>query len=408
MLRRIFDPKVALWSAVSFALFGFHVAYSVTTSSEGPTIFFLMLGLYAWMRFYFENGWRWLVLSGAWFSAASLCRVEVWLYLPVLAIGLLVLSGGAIAQPTSRSWLRLTVFTLAAAPGAAGWLIYSWLKWGEPLHAANRSAWLSAHFNIHQSLLNRLVAVPGALFVTLSPPVLLLALLGLLRIRDAAEPLVMVPAVLALVLGGTNFILAITKNSTMARYTLMYSWLLIPYAFYELRALSSRWPWVSSRATFAGLLMFFLLWQAGIVAGAYYGPAKLADKLSSVSPTLPLSVELRHLVRWLVAHRAPDEAVIFDDFNYEASDVIRFARIPSSEYFQVPYQVDPATVQEELRDFVVNRRPRFLVYSPSGLLRGIWSIDRPGRILDDSSIALSREWQEGNWQVYRISYEGDP
>jgi hypothetical protein len=53
-------------------------------------------------------------------------------------------------------------------------------------------------------------------------------------------------------------------------------------------------------------------------------------------------------------------------------------------YFQAPYQVEPAQVQTALRDFVVTRHPRFVVYSPSGLLRGIWSVDNPGGILEGS------------------------
>jgi 4-amino-4-deoxy-L-arabinose transferase-like glycosyltransferase len=408
MLRRIFDSRVALWSAVFFALFGFHVAYSVTTSSEAPTIFFLVLGLYAWVRFYFDDGWRWVILSGAAFSAASLCRVEPWLYLPVLAIVLLSLSGGTVGRPTSRSWMRLAGFSLAAAPGVIGWIVYSLIKWGQPFSVANRSAGLSAHFSIQQPLFNRLIAVPGALLITLSPLVIVLILLGLSRIRHHTEVVVMVPAVLVAVLASANVLLAVQENLTMARYTLMYSWLLIPYAFEGLAVFASKWPWLENWRTFAGVLIFFFVWQAGLVAGAYYGPPKIADKLSSVSPTLPLGVELRDLVRWLDKHRSPGDAVIFDHFNYEATDVIRYARVPSSDYFLTPEVLDPPLVHRELRDFIVSRHPRFLVYSPAGLLRGIWSVDNPSQIIDNSNLVLSRQWQEGNWQVYRISYEDHP
>jgi 4-amino-4-deoxy-L-arabinose transferase-like glycosyltransferase len=406
--RKIFGLRIAFWSAVTFALFGFHVGYSVTTSSEAPTIFFLALGFYGWVRFYSENRWAWALLSGVSFSAASLCRFEVWLYLPVLALALFFCSGTAVNWPPPRSWVHLTEFSLAAAPGSVGWLIYSWMKWREPLHAADQSAWLSAHFNIHQPLLNRLIAVPGALFVTLSPLILLLVFIGFLGLLDHPEPLVIVPAVLAVLLSGTNFILSLTKNSTMARYTLMYSWLLIPYAFYGLQGLSRRWPWFQTRRTFAGVLSFFLLWQAGIVAGAYYAPPRIADKLSSVSVTLPLDVELRDLIHWLDVHRSPQDALIFDDFNYDAANIIRYTRIPRSDYFEVPYQEDPVIVRTQLCDFIVTRRPRFLVYSPNGLLRHIWPIENPSSILKNSSIALRRQWREGDWEVYVATYQDRP
>ena len=402
-LRRIFDSRVAWWSAILFALFGFHVAYSVTTSSEAPTLFFLALGFYAWVRFYLEDTWGWLVVGGIAFSAASLCRVEPWLYLPVLAAALLVSSSRGVAYPTSKSWLRLVGFTLAAAPGAVGWIAYSLLKWGEPFAVASRSSWLSLHLNVHQPLLDRLVAVPGAILVTLSPVVAILALIGICRNRHQDQSLVVVTALLVAVLGGINGLLAVKQNSTMARYTLMYSWLLIPFAFDALQLFPSRWPWLAGRKAFAGVLIFFLVWQGGITAGAYYGPPKIADKLSSVSPTLPLEVESRKLVLWLDAHRSPQDAVIFDDFNYGASDLIRYAHIPASEYFQVPYLADPTRVRTELNNFLVTRHPHFLVYSPSGLLRNIWSAEN--HPLDDPNVVLSRQWQQGNWEIYSLSYE---
>ncbi len=407
-LRRIFNPRVAWQSTVFFALFTFHVAYSVTTSSEVPTIFFLVLGLYAWVRFVFEETWRWLVLGGVAFSAASLCRVEPWFYAPVLALASFSVSGNLVIRRTPRWWMRLAEFSLAAAAGAIGWIIYSLIKWGKPLAVANRTASLSARFSIQQPLVNRLIAVPGALLITLSPLIVILVLVGVSQIRRPAEPLMMVPAVIAAVLGVVNVSLAVRENLTMARYTLMYSWLLIPYAFEGLRVLSSRWPSMENRKAFAGVLIFFLVWQTGIVLGADYGPPQIADKLSSVSPTLPLAVELRDLVRWLDKHRAMGDAVIFDHFNYEEVDLIRYTRIPASQYFQVPEVMDRPVVETKLKDFLIMRHPGLVVYSPGGLLRDIWPIDNPSRSFDPSNVVLSRQWQEGNWQVYRISYKDDP
>ena len=405
ILRRVFNARVALWSTILFALFGLHIAYSVTTSSEGPTIFFLALGCYAWVRFRDENQWRWLLLSSLALSAASLCRVEPWVYIPVLAIGLLELSPNSrVAWPARRSWLRTVEFALIASTGTVGWMIYSFLKWGDPFAVANRSAWLSAHLNIHQPLFNRMIAVPGALFVTLSP-LIFLALSGLIRSLLRAELPAFTIAALILVLGAINCYTAVTKNSTMARYTLIYSWLLIPFALEGLQGFSLRWPWLGSWKTCAGVVLLFLIWQAGIIFGASYGPPGIADKLASVSPTLPLSVELRSLILWLRTYRAPQDAVILDDFNYEATDVIRYAHIPPSQYLQVPYLANSDAVQRQFKDFIANRHPRFLVYSPKGQLRSVWSIDNNAEIqLDQVDAHLNRLWQQGNWEIFEIYY----
>jgi 4-amino-4-deoxy-L-arabinose transferase-like glycosyltransferase len=405
-VRRVFEARVAFYSTLMFALFGFHIAYSGTTSSEAPTVFFIVLGLYAWVRFRSEDGWRWLLLSGLAFSAASLCRIEAWLYIPVLTVGLLDFPlGPGAAWPDRKPWGRMIGFTLVASAGATGWMIYSLLKWGDPFAVAKRSAWLSAHLNIHQPLFNRLIAVPGALIVTLTPVIVGLAFLGLARILLRAELLALVPAILFSVLGAAHYFNAVTKNSTMARYTLMYGWLLISYGFEGLRGLSSRWQWSESRKSFAGVLLFVLLWQAGIIAGAHYGPPSIADKLSSVSPTLPLDVELRNLVRWLRTRRTPKDAVIFDDFNYEAINIIRYVGIPSSRSFRVPYLVDAALVERQLADFVARERPRLLVYSPRGQLRSIWSLDDREEInFDKLNMRLRCRWQERDWRVYEIEY----
>ena len=404
ILRRIFDSRTAWWSSVLFALFGFHIAYSVTTSSEAPTIFFLALGLYSWVRFYQEAAWYWVGLSGICFSAASLCRVEPWLYLPVLTVALLIFSGDTVGRPSARSWSRSIPFAVLAGAGAGGWIMYSLVKWRQPLAVANRSAFQSAHFSIQQGLFSRIIAVPGALFVTLSPLVLGLILLGLCGMSRERRKLVIIPALLAAVLIAFNLFVSVTENLTMARYTLMYSWLLIPYGFYALRFFSGRWHRLESRKSFWGTIIFFLVWQAGIIAGAAYGPSKIADKLSSVSPMLPLEVELRDLVHWLDRNRSPQDAVILDHFNYGATDVIRYAGIPAAEYYRVPEVMDVTAVQTELGEFLATRHPRFLVYSPEGLLRDIWLVPDSRPILDNSSAVLSLEWQEGNWRVYRINY----
>jgi len=86
LVRRAFDSRVALYSALVFSCFGMHIAYSVTTGSEVPTVFFVVAGLYAWTRYIPEQDWRWGVLSGLMLSAACLCRYEPWVLVIVLIL----------------------------------------------------------------------------------------------------------------------------------------------------------------------------------------------------------------------------------------------------------------------------------------------------------------------------------
>ena len=49
--RKLCSPRVALWASAVFACLGLHIGYSVSTTSESPTLFFLIGGTYCWLRF---------------------------------------------------------------------------------------------------------------------------------------------------------------------------------------------------------------------------------------------------------------------------------------------------------------------------------------------------------------------
>lgn len=190
----------------------------------------------------------------------------------------------------------------------------------------------------------------------------------------------------------------------MARYTLMYSWLLFPFALVPLTDLAARWPRATIRKSFAVVLAASLLWQAGVVAGAEIGPPSVADKLSSVSPTLPLDMEIRRIDAWLRTHRKPGQAVIFDDFNYEAVDIIRYSSVPWSDAFQPSYLEGAEKLRSELQEFVTRQRPRYFVYSTNGLLASAWPIRGSSLETLPGHGVLHLRLKEGDWRIYEISY----
>lgn len=411
ILRRIFQRRVAFYSALSFALFGFHIGYSTTTSVEVPTLFFLSIGVYCWIRFRLSSGGRWLIPAAVSFSAASLCRFEPWLYMPILAVFLLDFSNGwASAWSNRRAWLRLFSFGVATSAGALGWLIFSWLKWGDPLAAPHRTVAqnLGALSVLRQTLGYRLVVVPGALFVSLSPLILAFAAVGLLLILLQRDPLMMSLASLALVLFGFHYYNCVRFEATQARYTLMYSWLLIPYAFEGLRRLSERWQLLRSPKAYVSVIAFMVCWQLGILLGAQYAPDAIADRLAIVSPDLPLPCELRRLTAWLRANTTAADMIIVDEFHYQANDIVRYSHIPFSRVFQVPYRVDPAMWKERLSNFMESQRPRLLVYSRYGQIDAVFPIsDREFVNLAQPRAQLRRIWKDKYWRVYQISYIQD-
>ncbi len=408
IMRRLFDSRVALWSTLLFALFGFHIAYSVTTSSEAPSIFFLVLGLYGWVRFYVGDGLIWLLPSGLSLIAGSLCRYEVWVFILLLSLLLLDFSRGAESVWLNhRAWKRAASFGLLASLGMTGWMLYSWWTFGGPLAAVRKNAWVARHVQTHQSLAHRLGAVPGAIVVTLSPVIAGLAIWGILRIwrRGQERGLIRAVSVVAVFMAGLQVLNSITSDLTEARFTLMYSWLLIPYAFEGLRAVSGRWELGESTRAFAALFCFFLTWQAAIIAGAYWtGHPEIADRLSVVSPTLPLPVEQRALTAWLKKHASAGDSVVVDQFNYEAADTIRFSGLSFSRSLGIPYLGTRSEVEAKVKNFLAQNHPRLLVYCPTGQLGKFWPVgDQAGDIdWPEFGIRLHRLWAGGVYRVYQI------
>lgn len=399
--RRLFGDRVAFYSMLALAALGLHVGYSVTTSSEAPTVFFLVLSLYAWSRWREEGETKWIAVSGLALSAASMIRFDVWFFPAVLLLLLPDYSQGLPRAATNpESWRRMITFGIFAFLGAGGWLLYSLWKWGDLFYSPK-----TAFLNVlpEQSLAYRLIAVPGALAVTLTPVIPLLALFALfgreLRTRSGWA----VPVVLLVVMGGVQYYTAIFRHLTMARYTLMYSWLLLPLAFFALASLAQRKPALLGPRAPAGLLALFVLWQGGIVLAAHKAPDVIATKLSSISPTLPLGPDVRGIIRWLEENRAAGEAIILDDFNFEGLEVIRFGGVERDRIYSVPE--DDALTAAELPEFLQQYRPRWLVYSPRGRFERVWPIaDRETAELPGLGLELRRAWSRGNWRVYEVRY----
>lgn len=408
---RAFGRRIALASSLVLALFGLHIAFSITTSSEAPTIFFLAAGIYGWIRYTSEPHWRWLLLSTLALNAASLCRFEAWLVPPVLSLMLLDFSRGwSSVFSNAGARLKALRFAVCTSLGAVGWVIFSLIRWGDPFELPHRTAWLNTQFRplvLRHSFYFRLLTVPGSLVISLSPLVVALAILGLVvviaRDREKARGL----ALVALVLLGFNWWNSIRYEVTQARYTLLYSWLLIPFAFEAVRWIYQRRPAASSRVAFSAVIGFFVLWQAGIMLGAVYAPPSMADRLGVLSPTQPLHHEMRGLTGWLTANSSSHDTLILDDFNWGSSTVSRFAKLDPTRTFEISPEdyVNPAPLKARLARFVNERHPNILICSPYGPIGKAWSINsQKTMVVEDLGIQLDLRWQGEYWRIYNISY----
>jgi Dolichyl-phosphate-mannose-protein mannosyltransferase len=407
LVRRVFDSRVAIYSSVVFACFGMHVGYSTTTGSEVPTIFFMVTGLYGWARYKSEENWRWGVFSGAALSAACLCRFEPWVLVAVL-VPLTASFGGCWQTNFGRDLRRVVIFLSAASTGAVGWSLFSWWKWGSPFASAHATMVANATYPIQHSMAYRLAAVPVTLLAALSPVIVGLALVGIYQAVASFPSIRGCLALAALALSGSHFLNSALHSVTQARYTLIYSWLLIPFAFQALYALEPASNRRTVRKSFLALALFFVVWQAGIAVVAEYGPCSWGDKLGRLSPLMPFPFHLRELMAWVGTHAGSYDSVVVDNFNYEADDILRFA-LPGRIAFKLPFTTDNSDLlQRELAEFIGSERPKFIVYSADGQLGRMWPLaDQPAVEVNvyGNDLHLRRLWQNADYRVYAVEYK---
>jgi hypothetical protein len=286
-------------------------------------------------------------------------------------------------------------------------MVFSFAKWGDPLALPHRTFALNQTrpADLQPDLLYSLAVVPGSLFMSLTPVVLVLALLGVAWCIARGSQLERAWACLVVLLILGNCYGSVVQRATMARYTLMYSWLLLPLAFKGLEILGRRWAVFSKTGTFAAVLLFVLAWQVGIVLGAKYAPERIADKLAVMAPTLPLPVDLQKVVDEVKTYRKEGDAIIVDNFQYEATDIIRFSGIPRADALRVPYRRDNATIEASLRAFLETRQPRLLVYTPKGPLGRFLKLgDEESVTLPEYGMRVRRLWKGSHYALYEIDY----
>ena len=408
--RMVCSPRIAFYASVVFACLGLHIGYSVSTTSEAPALLLLIVGTYCWLRFKTDLKPKWFIASAVALNAAALCRYEAWVFIPLIGI-LTIVDRGSNDYALSKRLRTGVAFTLLASLSSVAWSLFSTWKWGDPLAQPHKTAWLNVHQPsvLKPGIIHRLLAVPGDLMGTLGPLVLALSLIGIvIAIKRRSISPSSDLAIIAVVMAAFHSFNAVVNGATMARYTLMYSWLFIILCFYGAQVISSKWTPSHSRTALLFTAASFVVWQSFLVLGAYYAPCRIADKLGSVSATLPLRCELRQTISWLNAHLSATDSVIVDDFGYESSDIVRFSKVGDLRYFRTPFvAADTGSLLTELDAFVQANHPGVLVYAPRGQLGRIWQLppDEIQHSISGLGFQLSEIWQNGEYCVYQIAYD---
>jgi 4-amino-4-deoxy-L-arabinose transferase-like glycosyltransferase len=373
IVQHLYSETAANLSLLVFALYSLHIAYSTTSSSEAPFLFFVLGGVLCFLLYQSSGHLRWIALSGISLTLSGAIRYEGWIL--IFGVGLILFAStvAGISHRLEKSRLlvgALGVFCLAGGFWPVFWMSYSWLKWKNPLYivALNHVNVANTFANNPSSSLYRLMAYPGALFLTLSPLGFAGALYALrLSLRETVDRSV---AFLVVLLALVQ-LYQVSSGGVMpfARYTMTLGTLMAIMSGQGLVGLRDLCFPRSARLfvnSVAAILALNLgaIWVMGSV------PWRFAEKFASISPVIKFTGDLKDASISLRHHMSSADAVVIDNYNVQSNLVQAAAGLPlvTDRVFSVSAE-QPQNLRSDLYAFFRAKHPKYLVYSDQGTLR---------------------------------------
>lgn len=393
LTRELDGPESADYSAIVFAFYSLHIAYSVTSSCDVPYLFFVLTGLALFFR-----GRRtrslWLFLwGGLALTLGAGIRYEAWVVIAALNAVLLF----------RRDFKGLLVFLPASGAWPAFWMAYEWVTRGNPLYSpALNYSWVANDLNFYgASLIYRLLLPPGVILITLTPLAVLGFVLSARRVWKVRGALAEFAFVLAFFAAVQFYQIAAGGTMSYARYTLTLGGMVATLAGVGLYRSFPRRGLLLGVLT-ANLCALFLLASVG---------NPFINKVRSLAPVLHFTTYVEETGRYLKAHLGPQDAVVIDEYNYEPNLIASVAGLPlleSERAYLIPDRTTPEKQQQALDGllpYLRARRPSHLVYAEQGVLRQ--SLPLP----DECSDAQVAEmhfvcvFRNAQYRIYEIRYQ---
>ncbi|MEO6695388.1 MAG: glycosyltransferase family 39 protein [Ignavibacteria bacterium] len=162
IVRISFDMKTAFFSSLIFCLFPFQVWLSISGLPESVFFFFIIAGIYYFVRWKFYGHLKiYLVLSAVSFALSNGFRYEGWLFSSVLV--LLVLFDALVERKMTNKILMNFLISLIAFSTVAWWLIQNYIDHQNMFFFAEETTKIFKEFN-SAGFLQRLVQYPTFIF----------------------------------------------------------------------------------------------------------------------------------------------------------------------------------------------------------------------------------------------------
>lgn len=145
--KKMFNEKIALYSAIFFVLIPLHIIYSAKILTDVLFTFFVLLTFFSFWEGYENNKKKYKVLFGLFLAIALLSRYTALWIMPVFLFYFLIRDKSLKFLKDKYLWYAALVFLLALIP----WFIYGVSEYNNPIGAFIHGAKAAAYWGGIQS-----------------------------------------------------------------------------------------------------------------------------------------------------------------------------------------------------------------------------------------------------------------
>lgn len=365
-VTRSFGAEAARWAGLAFAAWSLHIQGSTTAGSEALCLTLFAFAFDGLMEGLAGRAIAPLIRSALFMNLACATRYDMWLYLPLFALAILVLS-----PDRTSGLIRGVVFGLCCLPFPLFWLDGNERASGDalfPIHHidAFHAAWTKDGIKwLGEWEMRKWAAYfwPGTLVVTLSPLFGLLALLGALRSPWSRQGRLFA-LFAALPAAYYTFRGAVLLNfSPLARFTVVQLYLCLGFAEPTFRWATQRLPAGMQRALAGLVLVVGLATPLTLAAMSWQVDEGRGHMVKPISPVSTMPLLQKRAAEWLRTHVLGDDIAVIDadsDGAYTDIGVAFFSNLPEARMVRVRWEDFPTRIHTV--------KPQWVITWPTGSL----------------------------------------
>ncbi len=391
LTRRLFGWRAGVVAGLAFSVWGLHLQLSTTAASEALSLF-LMLWVFALVAEGLDENRLGPIFGAAGvLNLACATRYDAWLFMPLLAVGLLLWGKDRVAAVT-----RAMGFGLLCLPFPLLWMQGNELAHGDPFYPIRAVE----HFHVEWARdgigrlgqagyrLMNLGFWPGVALLTLSPGVAALGMVGMWRRwREEQEVRWLVLAAVVPALYFTFKAAVLTDFQPLARFTVTELVLVLPFVAPGFEALMGARGAGARRAVAGVTAVVAVALPLAVGLYTFRADGGWRDSVRPVSPTSTNPVPVMEAARFLEREVAPrgGSVVLDTEPSYLDIQLAFFSGLPDERIARVRWE----TFRKHLHEL----EPEYLVRFEGGELARDSGVTLEGRTLTLDGVAY--EEQEG-------------